>query len=252
MIRSARHQSLSGQKKPKIIRSSRHCLFNPLVFLSGFFRTGRRSRCYRIVYRHMERTLTQEEVRLVHQEIERMAEAELGVQGRYWAAVRRWEGPNTKSSVPVAVNHSRRENTLPLVPAPHSAFEAAVGGSSSFWSSVPSSSSLKCTSLTRVAFNLHEREPEQLLWFWAEKTNRKTVWPSSKVFGFFLAFPSNCVLLPVESARGGGFSPNKETATLIQGTKSKCFPFKPLRNEAVSQRASPRVLQASCSPSSSS
>uniref|UniRef100_A0A087YH37 phenylalanine--tRNA ligase n=2 Tax=Poecilia formosa TaxID=48698 RepID=A0A087YH37_POEFO len=46
-------------------------------------RTGRRSHCYRIVYRHMERTLTQQEVRQVHQQIERSVEAELGVQGRF-------------------------------------------------------------------------------------------------------------------------------------------------------------------------
>lgn len=46
-------------------------------------KTGRRSQCYRIIYRHMERTLTQQEVRLVHEEIERAAQAELGVQGRY-------------------------------------------------------------------------------------------------------------------------------------------------------------------------
>ncbi|XP_068199989.1 phenylalanine--tRNA ligase, mitochondrial [Antennarius striatus] len=46
-------------------------------------RTGRRSLCYRIVYRHMERTLTQQEVGLVHQQIQRAAETELGVQGRY-------------------------------------------------------------------------------------------------------------------------------------------------------------------------
>lgn len=46
-------------------------------------RTGRSSECYRIVYRHMERTLTQQEVTQTHQKIEKAAEAELGVQGRY-------------------------------------------------------------------------------------------------------------------------------------------------------------------------
>ncbi|KAJ0022604.1 hypothetical protein NQD34_014738 [Periophthalmus magnuspinnatus] len=46
-------------------------------------KTGRRSECYRIVYSHMERTLTQEEVRTTHEQIERAAESDLGVQGRY-------------------------------------------------------------------------------------------------------------------------------------------------------------------------
>ncbi|XP_069368458.1 LOW QUALITY PROTEIN: phenylalanine--tRNA ligase, mitochondrial [Paralichthys olivaceus] len=46
-------------------------------------KSGRRSQCYRIIYRHMERTLTQQEVRLVHEQIERAAETELGAQGRY-------------------------------------------------------------------------------------------------------------------------------------------------------------------------
>lgn len=46
-------------------------------------KTGRRSQCYRIIYRHMERTLTQQEVRLVHEQIEQSAQTELGVEGRY-------------------------------------------------------------------------------------------------------------------------------------------------------------------------
>ncbi|XP_053715123.1 phenylalanine--tRNA ligase, mitochondrial isoform X1 [Synchiropus splendidus] len=45
--------------------------------------TGRRSLCFRITYRHMERTLTQQEVSGVHQMIGSRAQAELGLTGRF-------------------------------------------------------------------------------------------------------------------------------------------------------------------------
>ncbi|XP_072008621.1 phenylalanine--tRNA ligase, mitochondrial isoform X2 [Engystomops pustulosus] len=46
-------------------------------------KTKRVSHCYRIKYRHMERTLTQAEVGFVHKKIGNLAIAELGVEGRF-------------------------------------------------------------------------------------------------------------------------------------------------------------------------
>ncbi|XP_050548965.1 probable phenylalanine--tRNA ligase, mitochondrial [Daktulosphaira vitifoliae] len=45
-------------------------------------KTGDASHCYRIVYRHLEKTLTQEEVNLVHKKIEKYAVKVLGVKIR--------------------------------------------------------------------------------------------------------------------------------------------------------------------------
>lgn len=45
-------------------------------------KTGRVSHCYRLVYRHMEKTLTQTEVNIVHKEIETLSSKQLGVEIR--------------------------------------------------------------------------------------------------------------------------------------------------------------------------
>ncbi|XP_048376833.1 phenylalanine--tRNA ligase, mitochondrial isoform X3 [Stegostoma tigrinum] len=56
-------------------------------FLPGPFkmyqRTKKISHCYRVTYRHMERTLTQEEVCTIHRAIEKAAVEKMGVEGRF-------------------------------------------------------------------------------------------------------------------------------------------------------------------------
>ncbi|CAL8402091.1 unnamed protein product [Gadus morhua 'NCC'] len=69
----------------ELVRSIGGDLVEKVTLVDSFShpKTGRRSHCYRIVYRHMERTLTQQEVNRVHKEIESSVELELGVVGRY-------------------------------------------------------------------------------------------------------------------------------------------------------------------------
>ncbi|KFO33762.1 Phenylalanyl-tRNA synthetase, mitochondrial [Fukomys damarensis] len=45
--------------------------------------THRTSHCYRITYRHMERTLSQREVGHIHQDIQAAVVQQLGVEGRF-------------------------------------------------------------------------------------------------------------------------------------------------------------------------
>uniref|UniRef100_A0A1B6CIP1 Phenylalanine--tRNA ligase, mitochondrial n=1 Tax=Clastoptera arizonana TaxID=38151 RepID=A0A1B6CIP1_9HEMI len=45
-------------------------------------KTGHTSHCYRIIYRHMEKTLTQDEVNIIHKDIENAAAKQLGVKIR--------------------------------------------------------------------------------------------------------------------------------------------------------------------------
>nr|XP_015090172.1 phenylalanine--tRNA ligase, mitochondrial [Vicugna pacos] len=46
-------------------------------------KTHRTSHCYRITYRHMERTLSQREVGRIHQAVQEAAVRLLGVEGRF-------------------------------------------------------------------------------------------------------------------------------------------------------------------------
>lgn len=48
-----------------------------------FSRTHKTSHCYRITYRHMERTLSQREVRRVHEAVQQAAVRLLAVEGRF-------------------------------------------------------------------------------------------------------------------------------------------------------------------------
>ncbi|XP_057680183.1 phenylalanine--tRNA ligase, mitochondrial isoform X2 [Corythoichthys intestinalis] len=69
----------------ELVRAVAGDLVEEVTLLDDFTHptSGRRSLCFRLVYRHTERTLSQREVRRVHGEIQRRAQTQLGVEGRY-------------------------------------------------------------------------------------------------------------------------------------------------------------------------
>ncbi|XP_061522389.1 phenylalanine--tRNA ligase, mitochondrial isoform X3 [Phycodurus eques] len=69
----------------ELVRAVAGDLVEEVTLLDDFTHptSGRRSLCFRVAYRHTERTLSQQEVHAVHGEIQRRAETQLGVEGRY-------------------------------------------------------------------------------------------------------------------------------------------------------------------------
>jgi len=65
-----------------LVRSVGGDLIEQVEMIDEFQKKGRTSHCYRIVYRHMHRTLTQDEVNTVHKRIEAEAASQLGVELR--------------------------------------------------------------------------------------------------------------------------------------------------------------------------
>ncbi|XP_077591949.1 phenylalanine--tRNA ligase, mitochondrial isoform X1 [Stigmatopora nigra] len=69
----------------ELVRAVAGDLVEEVTLLDDFTHptSGRRSLCFRLLYRHTERTLSQQEVRRVHGQIQRRAQTQLGVEGRY-------------------------------------------------------------------------------------------------------------------------------------------------------------------------
>ncbi|CAG5129807.1 unnamed protein product [Candidula unifasciata] len=77
-------ESFSSNDFYDLVRSVAGDLVEQVTLIDEFVhpKTGRGSHCYRLVYRHMEKALTQEEVNSIHQQIEASAAEQLDVQIR--------------------------------------------------------------------------------------------------------------------------------------------------------------------------
>ncbi|KAL4675880.1 hypothetical protein H8959_010025 [Pygathrix nigripes] len=80
------HTTTNGQTAIELCSTPANKILDPYAAFSldtCLHLTHKTSHCYRITYRHMERTLSQREVRHIHQALQEAAVQRLGVEGRF-------------------------------------------------------------------------------------------------------------------------------------------------------------------------
>lgn len=78
------HDNYTSNDFFDVVRSVGGDLVESVKLLDEFThpKTKRKSHCYEVVYRHMEKTFTKAEVNVIHEEIQQAARDQLGVEVR--------------------------------------------------------------------------------------------------------------------------------------------------------------------------